>query len=51
MHWHRGQPMNHTLGFGLVFTYGEKFFVRTIDIIMDGKKRLLMLPNGQVLEK
>ncbi len=51
MHWHRGQPMNHTLGFGLVFTYGDKFFVRTIDILMDGDKRYLMLPNGQVLEK
>jgi hypothetical protein len=51
MHWHRGQPMNHTLGFGLVFTHGDKFFVKTVDILMDGDKRILMLPNGQVLER
>jgi hypothetical protein len=51
MHWHKGTPTNHVLGFGLVFTYGDKFFVKTIDILMDGDRRILMLPNGQVLER
>lgn len=51
MHWHKGTPTNHVLGFGLVFTYGDKFFVKTIDILIDGDKRILMLPNGQVLER
>jgi hypothetical protein len=50
MNWHKGRPMDHTLGFGVVFTYGEKFFIRHIDIQMDGDRRVCILPIGDVIE-
>lgn len=50
MIWHSGKPTDHTLGFGMVFTYGKHFVVQHIPIIMDGAKRILILPNGQALE-
>lgn len=50
MLWHNGKPTDHTLGFGLAFTYGKQFMVVHVPIMMDGDKRILMLPNGDVLE-
>ena len=49
MNWHYGKPMDHTLGFGLVFTYGKQFFVRTVEILIDGDKRVCLLPNGEII--
>jgi len=50
MLWHNGKPTDHTLGFGVVFTYGKHFVVQHIPITMDGNKRIMILPNGEVLE-
>lgn len=51
MKWHRGRPMDHTLGFGLVFTYGEEFTIRTQEIFMNGNKRTLFLEGCGVIEE
>ena len=50
MKWHQGRPMDHTLGFGLVFTYGNQYVIRTQEILIDGDKRTLFLHTGDVLE-
>lgn len=49
MKWHNGRPMDHTLGFGLVFTYGDHFVVRNQEILMNGEGRTLFLQTGDVL--
>jgi hypothetical protein len=51
MLWNNGKPTNHALGFGIVFTHGNDFKVQTLEIQIDGDKRKLFLPNGQVLSK
>ncbi len=51
MKWHGGNPMNHTLGFGLVFTYGDDFVVKTQEILMNGDNRTLFLDGCGVLEE
>lgn len=51
MKWHGGNPMNHTLGFGLVFTYGDEFVVKTQEILMNGDNRILFLDGCGVLEE
>ena len=51
MKWHGGKPTEHTLGFGLVFTYGNHFAVRQQEIFMEGDKRVLFLDGcGMLVE-
>lgn len=49
MFYQRGQPNEHTNGFGIVHSDGKRFNVITIPILKDGGDDVVFLPNGEVL--
>lgn len=46
--YNNGNPTDHALGFGLVFTHGNTFSVHTLPILGNNHKEV-KLPNGSVL--
>ncbi len=48
--YNRGQPTDHALGFGVVFTYKNGFTVNTLPIL-GNEHKYVILPNGAIVSK